>query len=128
MIKYKIERTSYLKPLFSALPEESIVIENNLTGEERILTAQGMAEYENNPNDFILLEAVGSQAIPSELKTYDEYYTGENLVKLKRSTEQSERGLTVSFSIDELEAMEAGEIPQRALDFLEQHKGELTHD
>jgi len=73
-------------------------------------------------------QAVGAQAIPFELKAYDEYYTGENLLRLKRSTEQSERGLTISFSITELEAMGAGEIPQRALDFLEQHKGELIHD
>jgi hypothetical protein len=47
-----------LKPLLFALAEESIVIENNLTDEERILFAQGMAEYEKNPDSFISLENV----------------------------------------------------------------------
>ena len=40
----------------------------------------------------------------------------------------SERELTISFSMDELEAMEGGEIPRRALDFLEKHRGELADD
>ena len=71
-------------------------------------------------------QAVGAQAIPFELKAYDEYYTGENLERLKRSMEQSERGLTISFTMDELEAMADGEVPQRALDFLEKHKGEIN--
>ena len=70
-------------------------------------------------------QAVGAQAIPFELKAYDEYYTGENLVRLKRSMAQSERGLTISFTMDELEAMADGEVPQRALDFLEKHKEEI---
>jgi len=73
-------------------------------------------------------QAVGAQAIPFELKAHDDYYTGENLVRLKRSTAQSEQGLTISFAMEELEAMETGDIPQRGLDFLEQHKGELIHD
>ena len=47
-----------LKPLLFALAEESIVIENNLTDEERTLIAQGMAEYEKNPDSFISLENV----------------------------------------------------------------------
>jgi len=70
-------------------------------------------------------QAVGAQAIPFELKAYDEYYTGENLARLKRSMAQSERGLTISFTMDELEAMADGEVPQRALDFLEKHKEEI---
>jgi len=70
-------------------------------------------------------QAVGAQAIPFELKAYDEYYTGENLTRLKRSMAQSERGLTISFTMDELEAMADGEISQRALDFLEKHKEEI---
>jgi len=64
-------------------------------------------------------QAVGSQSIPFELKAYDDYYTGKNLEQLKRSTSQSERGLTISFSMAELEAMEEGNVPQRALDFIE---------
>lgn len=73
-------------------------------------------------------QAVGAQAIPFELKTYDDYYTGENLTRLKHSAAQSERGLTISFTMAELEAMETGKVPQRALDFLAQHKGELAND
>jgi len=62
-------------------------------------------------------------------KDYDDhYYAGENLARLKRSVAQSESGLTISFTMDELEAIEAGEVPQRALDFLEKHKGELVND
>ena len=47
-----------LKPLLFALAEESIVIENNLTDEERTLIAQGMEEYEMNPDKFVFLENV----------------------------------------------------------------------
>jgi len=68
-------------------------------------------------------QAIREQSIPFELKPYDEYYTGENLARLKRSMAQSERGEVITFSLAELEAMESGEIPQRALDFLEKHKG-----
>jgi DNA-damage-inducible protein J len=68
-------------------------------------------------------QAIREQAIPFELKPYDDYYTGENLESLKRSIAQSERGEVISFTMTELKAMEDGEIPQRALDFLEKHRG-----
>ena len=71
-------------------------------------------------------QAVREQAIPFELKPYDDYYTGANLERLKRSMAQSERGETISFTMAELEAMETGEIPQRAIAFLEQYKGART--
>jgi DNA-damage-inducible protein J len=67
-------------------------------------------------------QAVGAQSIPFVLKVYDDYYTGKNLERLQHSMEQSERGQTISFTMSELEAMETGEIPQRALDFLAKHK------
>jgi DNA-damage-inducible protein J len=73
-------------------------------------------------------QAIREQSIPFELKPYDDYYSGENLKRLKRSIAQAERGETISFTMDELFAMETGEIPQRALDFLAKHKEELTHD
>ena len=47
-----------LKPLLFALADESIVIEYDLTNEERSLIAQGMAEHENNPDSFIPLDKV----------------------------------------------------------------------
>jgi len=73
-------------------------------------------------------QAIREQSIPFELKPYDDYYTGENLSRLKRSIAQAERGEVISFTIAELESMETGEIPQRALDFLEKHKGERVND
>ena len=73
-------------------------------------------------------QAVGAQSIPFELKAYDDYYKGENLIKLKHSITQSERGQTISFTMAELEKMETGEVPQRALDFLAKHKEELFND
>ena len=47
-----------LKPLLFALADETIVIERDLTEEERILFAHGMAEYEANPDSFIPLDKV----------------------------------------------------------------------
>jgi len=64
-------------------------------------------------------QAIREQSIPFTLKPYDDYYTGENLARLKRSMEQSEGGKVISFTMSELEAMETGEIPQRAIEFLE---------
>jgi DNA-damage-inducible protein J len=73
-------------------------------------------------------QAIREQAIPFELKPYDDYYTGENLSRLKRSMAQAERGEIITFTMDELIAMETGPIPQRALDFLEKYKGECIDD
>jgi len=67
-------------------------------------------------------QAVREQAIPFELKPYNDYYSGENLKRLKQSMAQSERGETISFTMAELTAMEDGEIPKRAKDFLKKHK------
>ena len=47
-----------LKPLLFALADESIVIESDLTGEERVLIAQGMAMYEADPSSFIPLDKI----------------------------------------------------------------------
>ena len=47
-----------LKPLLLALTDESIVIEHDLTSDERSIINKGMAEYEANPNSFISLEKV----------------------------------------------------------------------
>ena len=67
-------------------------------------------------------QAIREQSIPFELKPYDDYYNGENLKRLKRSIAQAERGEVIAFTMAELEAMESGEIPQRALDFMEKNK------
>jgi len=47
-----------LKPLLFALADESIIIEHNLTDEERTLIAAGIAEYETNPRNFIPLDNI----------------------------------------------------------------------
>jgi DNA-damage-inducible protein J len=75
-------------------------------------------------------QSIRTQAIPFELKPYEDYYTGENMVRLKRSIAQAERGEVITFSMAELEAMESGEIPRRALDFMKACKkaGSENHD
>jgi hypothetical protein len=45
-----------LKPLLFALVDESVIIEMNLTEEEKLNIAEGMAEYEKNPESFTPLE------------------------------------------------------------------------
>ena len=72
-------------------------------------------------------QAIREQSIPFELKPYDDYYTGENLTRLKRSIAQAERGEVITFTLNELIAMEDGNIPQRALDFLEKYKGDSVN-
>ena len=47
-----------LKPLLFALANESVVIEWELTDEERALIKQGMVAYEKNPNSYIPLDKV----------------------------------------------------------------------
>ncbi|MDR1159032.1 MAG: hypothetical protein LBK69_00155 [Syntrophomonadaceae bacterium] len=47
-----------LKPLLSILVDEAIVIETDLTEEERTLIAQGIEEYEKNPESFTPLDLI----------------------------------------------------------------------
>jgi DNA-damage-inducible protein J len=73
-------------------------------------------------------QAIREQAIPFPIRVktaeekYNEYFTPEVIAQIKRSVAQAESGETISFSMDELFAMETGEVPQRALDFLARHK------
>ena len=70
-------------------------------------------------------QAIREQAIPFSIKAqtpeekYNEYFNPYNMQILKESVAQAERGETITFSMAELKAMEDGEIPQRAADFLE---------
>ena len=70
-------------------------------------------------------QAIREQAIPFQIKAkseedrYDEYFNPYNMKILMESISQADRGETISFTLAELEAMETGGIPQRALDFLE---------
>ena len=73
-------------------------------------------------------QAIREQAIPFPIRTktaeekYNEYFNPYNMKILRESIAQAERGEVITFTMAELEAMETGEIPQRALDFLEKHK------
>ena len=51
-------------------------------------------------------QALREQAIPFELKPYDDYYTGKRLERILHSAAQAERGEIVIKTIAELEAME----------------------
>ena len=71
-------------------------------------------------------QAIREQAIPFPIRAkteaevrYEEYFNPYNMKILMESIAQAERGETISFTVAELEEMESGEIPQRALEFLE---------
>ena len=76
-------------------------------------------------------QAVLEQAIPFQIKAktaeekYNEYFTPENLERLSESIAQIERGEKISFTMDELLAMEEENavVPQRAIDFMNRRKG-----
>jgi addiction module RelB/DinJ family antitoxin len=76
-------------------------------------------------------QAIREQAIPFSIRAktpeekYNEYFTPEVVASIKNSIAQAERGELISFSMAELQAMENGDIPERAADFMEKHnKGE----
>ena len=53
-------------------------------------------------------QAIREQAIPFELKPYDDYYTQARLKRILHSINQAERGEIVTKSLDELEKMADG--------------------
>jgi DNA-damage-inducible protein J len=73
-------------------------------------------------------QAVRDQAIPFSIhvktaeEKYNDYFTPEIIKNIKRSVAQAEHGDVITFTMAELEAMEDGEIPQRAIDFLASRK------
>ena len=73
-------------------------------------------------------QAIREQAIPFSIRAataeekYEEYFNLANMKILKESIAQIERGEAITFSMSELEAMENGDIPKRAKDFLKNHK------
>ena len=72
-------------------------------------------------------QALREQAIPFSIRAktagekYNDYFTPEMVESIKRSEAQVERGEVITFTLDELIAMETGDVPQRALDFLKAH-------
>ena len=51
-------------------------------------------------------QAVRVQAIPFELKAYDDYYNENNMKRILHSIEQAKAGQVVTKTLEELEAME----------------------
>ena len=51
-------------------------------------------------------QAIREQAIPFELKPYDDYYSGARLDRIRHSIAQAERGEIITKTLAELEAME----------------------
>ena len=51
-------------------------------------------------------QALKEQAIPFELKPYDDYYSGARLDRILHSVAQAERGEIVTKTMAELEVME----------------------
>jgi len=80
-------------------------------------------------------QAIREQAIPFPIRAktaeekYNEYFTPQVVERVLHSIGQADRGEVIAFSMAELEAMEDGEIPQRALDFLASYKkaGKARH-
>ena len=69
-------------------------------------------------------QAIREQAIPFSIRVktaeekYNEYFTPQTVENIINSVKQAERGEVITFSMAELEAMEEGDIPQRAIDFI----------
>jgi DNA-damage-inducible protein J len=105
----------------------TVRIDENIKREAEVLFGRIGLNLSSAINVFFR-QAIREQAIPFELKPYDEYFTGENLKRLERSADHAARGKTISFTMEELTAMETGEIPRRALEFLEKHRGEPGND
>ena len=79
-------------------------------------------------------QAIRLQAIPFEIKAkspeeeYNDYFTPDVVKNILKSAEQIKRGESITFTIDELIAMEDGNIPRRAIEFMESHKKAVNED
>jgi len=99
----------------------TIKIDENLKREAEMLFHRIGLNMSSAINVFFR-QAIRAQAIPFELKPYDDYFSGENLEKLNESIKQSERGEVISLTMDELKAMETNDPPQRVMEFLHKYK------
>ncbi|MCL2060569.1 MAG: type II toxin-antitoxin system RelB/DinJ family antitoxin [Oscillospiraceae bacterium] len=79
-------------------------------------------------------QAIRLQAIPFEIKAkspeddYNDYFSPDVVKSILKSAEHIKRGESITFTIEELIAMEDGNIPQRAIDFMESHKKAVNED
>ena len=83
----------------------TVRIDDNIKREAEILFNRIGLNMSSAINVFFR-QAVREQAIPFELKPYDDYYTGARLDRVIHSIGQAERGEVVTKSLAELEAME----------------------
>jgi len=83
----------------------TVRIDDNIKREAEILFNKIGLNMSSAINVFFR-QAVREQAIPFELKPYDDYYTGARLDRVIHSIGQAERGEVVTKSLAELEAME----------------------
>ena len=73
-------------------------------------------------------QAIRERANPFRIKAktdeerYNEYFTPEMVRSILDAEERMKQGNYISFTFDELLAMEDGDIPQRAIDFLNANK------
>ncbi|MCL2352411.1 MAG: type II toxin-antitoxin system RelB/DinJ family antitoxin [Firmicutes bacterium] len=83
----------------------TIRIDDNIKQEAEILFNKIGLNMSSAINVFFR-QAIREQAIPFELKPYDDYYTGARLERVIHSIGQAERGEVISKSLAELEAAE----------------------
>ena len=47
-----------LRPLFDILVDDEVVIETDLTDEEKVIIEEGDRHYKDHPEDFVPLESI----------------------------------------------------------------------
>ncbi len=82
----------------------TVRIDENIKLEAELLFSKIGLNMSSAINIFFR-QAIREQAIPFELKPYDDYYTGKRLERVLHSISQAERGEIVTKTIAELEAM-----------------------
>jgi DNA-damage-inducible protein J len=83
----------------------TIRIDENIKQEADILFNRIGLNMSSAINVFFR-QAIREQAIPFELRPYDDYYSGARMERIAHSMAQAERGETVTRSMAELEVME----------------------
>ena len=105
----------------------TVRIDDNIKQEAEILFEKLGMNMSGAINVFFR-QAIREQAIPFTIKAktaeekYKEYFTPQTVEGILNSIKQVERDEVITFTMAELEAMEDGEIPQRAIDFMKAQK------
>ena len=76
-------------------------------------------------------QAIRERAIPFSIKAknddkYNEYFTPEMVKSILVAEEQFKQNNYITFTMDELIEMENGDIPKRAIDFIESNKRKVN--